>query len=124
LKVAIDENGLIKIVGSDSQAQGFAPVNLVAQIHQHVNLVDEHIKVLAEAEVKMQEQDKTTEKVYELKNKLESQIYTTKEKIKTEFNAYLGPGELEKFEAALDEINNWIYNVDASVSHHTLLQKK
>ena len=78
MKVAIDENGLIKIVGSDSQVQGFAPVNLVAQIHQHVNRVEEHIKVLAEAEVKMQEQDKTTEKVYELKNKLESQIYTTK----------------------------------------------
>lgn len=44
--------------------------------------------------------------------------------MKTEFKGYLGPGESEKFEAQLDDINNWIYSVDALTSHHTLLQKK
>lgn len=72
----------------------------------------------------MQQQDRTTEQVYELKNKLESQIYATKERLKSGFKGYLGPGELEKLEAQLDDINNWIYGTDASTSHHALLEKK
>ena len=54
LKIEIDENGLIRILGAEAQNQGSAPTGLVGQVHQHINLVDEHIKVLAEAEARME----------------------------------------------------------------------
>ena len=57
---AIDENGLIKIIGGEARNKGSVKVKLEPKIQQHINLTEEHLRVLADAEVKMHEQDKTT----------------------------------------------------------------
>lgn len=72
----------------------------------------------------MLEQDKSIEKTYELKNKLQAHVYATKEKLKTTYKDYIGPGELEQLENKFEEITNWIYNADLETSHHDLLAKR
>lgn len=47
LSVTLDENGLIRIVDSQARLPGASVSKLEASIHQHVNLADEHIKILA-----------------------------------------------------------------------------
>lgn len=69
LSIALDENGLVNIVKAEAQHHGTS-TKLDPKIHQHVNLASEHIRLLMNAELKMEEQDKSTEQVYELKNKL------------------------------------------------------
>jgi len=52
LTIAIDENGLIRVVGAEANKSS-ATVKLEPKVYEHINLADEHIKVLAEAELKM-----------------------------------------------------------------------
>ncbi len=52
LTVAIDENGLIRVTGAEGR-QGSLATKLEPKVHQYINLADEHIKLLIEAELKM-----------------------------------------------------------------------
>lgn len=49
---------------------------------------------MAQEEKVMTDNDNSTQQVYELKNKLESHIYATKEKLKTTYREYLTPAEI------------------------------
>lgn len=60
----------------------------------HKSLGKEELARMAQEEKVMTDNDNSTQQVYELKNKLESHIYATKEKLKTTYREYLTPAEI------------------------------